>query len=156
MSRAVRGSLRGIGLLAVLLLSAVFAGCAGSDVASQAEAVETIKANMLIQVEDTDSRWFRNVEVPKGSDAYQLTEAATGGDVNATFYPDLHAHFIEGILGTESAPPKYWLIWLWNDFDGKWEVLPVGADFYSVKDGQTFAWYYVDTTEEGKPPPATP
>ncbi len=156
MRTGVSGIRLGLALLVLTLFVAVVAGCARTQETLQAGAPETLKVSLLVQVGDTETRWFRDVAVPKGTDAFDLTQLVTKGDMKATYYPQYRSHFVDAIFGTENATPNFWTIWLWNDIEGKWEMLPVGADFYSVKDGQTLAWYYVDTSVQGKAPPVTP
>ena len=157
---ALRSSRLGLGLLATALVFFMVAACtvptATPTPTATPQPVESIKVSLLVQKGDQETRWFRDLQVPKGADAFELTKIATGGDFKATYYPQYRSHFVEAILGTENQGSNYWLIWLWNDLDKKWEFLPVGADFYSVKDGQVLAWYYADTSQEGKPPPVTP
>ncbi|GEM_PF-1918485 len=148
-------------LLATVLLLTV--ACAQTTPASQATPtsavlvkVETIKVSLLVQVSETDTRWFRNVELPKGTDAWNLTEAATEGQVEAKYYALYRAHFVDAIFGIKGADPKYWLLYVWSEADNKWEPLPVGADLYSLKDGHVLAWYYADTSHEGSLPTVQP
>ena len=147
-------------LLLVLAMSVTLAACTTDQATpvptTTPQPVETVQVNLLIAVEDSEDRWHRNFEVPQGTDAYQLTEMVTGGNMEATYYPEFRAHFVESIAGVESQGSNYWIIWLWSDFNDKWEVLPVGADFFSLKDGHTLAWYYGDTSNGENPPRATP
>jgi len=113
---------------------------------------ETISVSMLIQVEDGDTRWFRDVSVPKGTDAWELTEQVTEGDIKANYFPMYRSHFVDAIFGVEGASPKFWLIYIWSEPESKWESLPVGADLFSLKEGHTLAWYYTDTAEMSVPP----
>ena len=55
---------RGLGFLVVLSLILALAGCGESGDTSEAE---TINVSLLIYAGDDDSRWFRDVEVPKGT-----------------------------------------------------------------------------------------
>ena len=147
-------------LLPVLILSVTLAACTDQQPAPAPTAtpqpVETVQVNLLIAVEDGDDRWYRNFEVPQGTDAYQLTQMVTGGNMEATYYPEYRAHFVESVAGVAGQGSNYWIIWLWSDFNDKWEVLPVGADFFSLKEGHTLAWYYGDTSKGENPPNATP
>ena len=141
------------GALALLLALSVLGACAGDDPAVQPE---TIQVSMLIQQEGQDPQWFRDVEVPKGTDAYELTFLVTDGDMQATFYAAFRSHFVEAIFGVEGQGASYWLTWVWSESQSAWEPLPVGADLYSLKDGHVLAWYYAPPSEDGNPPPATP
>ena len=111
--------------------------------------IPTVKASMLVQSEEAKPEWFRGIEIPEGTDAYALTNIVTEGNIKSTFYPEYKSHFVEGIKGIENRPPYYWMIYMWNEATEKWEPLPVASDFFSVKDGHTFAWHYTDTSKSG-------
>lgn len=144
----------GFGLGALLLLLLVIApACARGEIASKAE---TIRVSMLVQPSQSDVRWFRDVEMPKGANAWELTEKATGGDVQATYNALYRSHFVDAIFRVEGKDPRYWLIYVWSEAQKQWEPLPVGADLYSLKDGHVLAWYYADTSKEGAVPTAAP
>ena len=108
-----------------------------------------IQATLLVHVSEEDERWFQDVEVPKGTDAYELTELAMEGDLEATWYPTFQAHFVTAIGGVENGDPHFWLIYRWNESEAAWEPLPVGADRFSVKEGDALAWAYTDTDVKG-------
>ncbi|MBI2165208.1 MAG: hypothetical protein HYU29_02240 [Chloroflexi bacterium] len=140
-------------ILAALALSLVVASCGR---ATPAAKQENLRATILIQTGEMDSRWFRDVEVPRGTNAYELTEKVTKGELKATYYPQFRTHFVDAIFGVSGKSPHFWLIFLWNDVEKRWESLPVGADLFSLKDGHVLAWYYVDTSQPGRVPPVTP
>ena len=146
-----RHFIAGLGFLVVLSLLLALSGCGDGDDASQ---TETIRVSMLIQVDENDARWFRDVEVPKGTDGYELTEKVTEGDLKSTYYSSFRSHLVEGLLGTDNSDSKYWIIYGWSESQSKWEPLPVGADLYSLKDGHVLAWYY--SGQEGGVPSVTP
>ena len=137
----------------VLLLLALTTACTQSGDASQLEA---INVTMLVQAGEGDARWFRDTSVPKGNNAWELTELVTEGDFKANYYPQYRAHFVDTIFGVENNNPSFWLIFIWNESEAKWESLPVGADLFSLKEGHTLAWYYGDTSQGDSVPPATP
>lgn len=157
-----RRAVQALGLLAVVGLLLALAACETNGQALTPTVVptvtptSTIKVSMLIQSSEQDARWFRNVEVSKGTDAYELTEKVTQGNLKATYYALYRSHFVDAILGVENKSPKFWLTYVWSEPDKKWEPLPVGADLYSLKDGHILAWYYTDTTSDGALPTATP
>ena len=151
MPRKSRHPIAGLGFLVVLSLLLALSGCGDGDDASQAG---TIKVSMLIQVDENNARWFRDVEVPKGTDGYELTEKVTEGDLKSTYYASFRSHFVEGLLGTDNSGSKYWIASVWSESQSNWEPLPVGADLYSLKEGHVLAWYY--SGQEGSVPPATP
>ena len=143
----------------VALGSVLIAGCdtETSTVGPAATQVSTIQVSLLIQVSEDDARWFRDVEIPKGTNAYELTELVTEGDLESTYYAAFFSHFVEALLGVASEGSNYWLTFLWNESQAQWEPLPVGADLYSLKDGHVLAWSYTDTSvEPSQLPSVTP
>ena len=148
-------------LLPLVALGILFlTGCtqaATPIVVSTPTMVPTIQVSLLIQASEDDARWFRDVEVPKDTDAYELTELVAEGNLKATYYASLRSHFVEQLLGVENEDPKYWLIFLWDEGQGNWAPLPVGADLFSLKEGHVLAWARTDTSQEPQPlPSATP
>lgn len=147
-------------LTLIALGSVLIAGCsqlANHPGALTAKPVATIQVSLLIEVSQDDVRWFRDVEVPEGTNAYELTELVTEGDLEATYYATFVSHFVEALLGVANEGPNYWLTFLWNEPQKQWEPLPVGADLFSLKDGQVLAWAYTDTSvEPSQLPSVTP
>lgn len=116
----------------------------------------TIKVSLLVQSAETDVRWFRDVELPRGANAWELTEAVAQGQVEAQFYPLYRSHFVDALFGVKSQAPRFWLLFLWSEASSKWEPLPVGADLFSLKEGHALAWYYADTSKEQSVPTVVP
>ena len=106
----------------------------------------TDTVHMLIETSPDEAEWHRDVRVPQGYDAYQLTELVTKGEMKATWYPAYRSHFVESIMGVAGEGSSFWIAYLWDDSSDKWTSLPVGADWFSVKDGHTLAWVYTDTS----------
>ena len=99
-------------------------------------------------------RWFRDFEVLKGTNAYELTEQVTEGDLESTYYASFFSHFVESIVGVPIDGSNFWLIFQWNGSAEQWEPLPVGADLFSLKDGHVLAWSYTDTSLDPQPVPS--
>ena len=126
-------------LLAVVVLAAA-AACATVEPGGPA----TITASVLVEPSAEGARWFRDVEIPKGTDGYELLEAVTDGDVEAEWYPEFRSHFVSGILGVAPEGAQFWGVFVWNETNDGWEPLPVGADLYSVKEGHVMGWALVE------------
>ena len=125
------------------------AGCGGSTApVATPTPLPTIQVSLLVHISEEDERWFRDMEVPQGTDAYGLTELATEGDLNATYYAQYRSHFVQGLFGVENADPRFWLIYRWNESEAAWEPLPVGADRFSLKEEDVLAWAYADTSQD--------
>ena len=129
-------------LLAALGLLAAFVApaCGASDTAE----VVTVRASVLVEPAAADARWFRDVEVPKGTDGYELLEAATEGALDADWFPEFRAHFVKEILGVAPEGAQFWGVFLWNESTSAWEPLPFGADLLSVKEGHVMGWALVE------------
>lgn len=130
----------------LLLLAAALAPVAcGED--APAPTPELIGASLLIEADPASSEWFRDLSLEKGVDGYELLEAATGGEVEAEWYPQYRSHFVKAIQGVAPEGADFWGVFVWNetanDGAGAWEPLPIGADLFSVKDGHVMAWALV-------------
>ena len=128
--------LAALGLFAVL----VAPGCGASDTAEAA----TVRASVLVEPAVDGARWYRDLEVPKGTDGYELLQAATDGEVDATWFPEFRAHFVTEILGVAPEGSQFWGVFVWSETNSGWEPLPVGADLYSVKNGHIMGWALVE------------
>ena len=146
-------------LSAMVMASAIVAGCGAVDVevgeaTPTATAIPAIRVSLLIHVSEDDVRWFRDFEVAKGTNAYELTEHVTEGNLESTYYASFFSHFVESLVGVSNDGPNYWLMFQWNAPAEQWEPLPVGADLFSLKDGHVLAWSYTDTRLEPQPAPS--
>ena len=129
----------GLALLA-LLLAAVAVAC-DSDADS---STPPITASVLVEVSDADARWFRDVEVPKGTDGYEFLEAAVDGELVAEWYPEFRSHFVTGIDGVAADGTAFWGFFLWNESTSGWEPSTIGADLLSVKQDHVMGWTLVE------------
>ncbi|MDE2766347.1 MAG: hypothetical protein OXI25_07970 [Chloroflexota bacterium] len=144
--------MRASAFLAPLLLLAVglaLAACSSGD-----EPAQSISASLLVE-QRGEARWFRDVEIPKGTDGYEFLELATDGQVESEWYPQYRSHFVNAILGTPGESPYFWLTFVWNENLAAWEPLPIGADLFSVKEGHVLAWALLDTSAETPQTPVT-
>ena len=150
--------LRGLTATRICLMALSFILVAGCDQAvnfsitsSNVPSENTdslIRVSLLIQFSDDDVRWFRDVEVSKGTNAYELTENVTQGRIKSTYHAAFFSHFVEALEGKASVGSNYWLIFLWNDSQAQWEPMPVSADLFSLENGHVLAWSYTDTSVE--------
>ena len=142
-------------LLAIFAVSAVVVGCTQEDSPTATPVpTPTIQVSLLIHVSEDDVRWFRDFEVAKGTNAYELTEQVTEGELESTYYASYFSHWVESIMDVPNEAPNYWLIFQWNAPASQWEPLPVGADLFSLKDGHVLAWSYTDTSLDPQPVPS--
>jgi len=148
-------------LLSILSLSFLLnAGCITErTISTEPAPVETlyIQVSLLVHVNENDVRWFRDVEVPHGTNGYELTEIVTEGNLESTYYPAFFSHFVESLFGIANQNPHFWLTYLWNEGQQQWEPLPVGADLFSLKNGHFLAWSYTDNSQQpSRPHSVTP
>ena len=136
----VAGAVRALGV-ALLLTAAALTACSSAEDDGPAR----ISASILIEPSPGDARWFRDVKVDKGTDGYELLEAATEGELEADWFPQFRSHFVTSLLGTPSEGSRFWLTFVWDESSGAWQPLPVGADLFSVKDGHVLGWALLDT-----------
>ena len=146
-------------LLAMALAPVLIGGCGGLQVevgeaTPTATPLPTIQVSLLLHFSESDVRWFRDVEAHNGANAYELTLQVTEDDMKATYYASFYAHFVEEIMGVANEGSTYWAIFLWNESQSQWELLPVGADLFSLKDGHVLAWAYTDSSAEPKQTPS--
>lgn len=128
-------------LLTLLASLSLFVVACGSE---QDLTAPPITASLLVEPSEGAETWFRDMSVPKGTDGYELLEAAVDGDFVAEWYAEYRSHFVSSILGVEAVGPQYWGVFVWNEGSASWEPLPVGADLYSVKEGHTMAWVLIE------------
>ena len=142
-------------LLAAVLLLIVVALVLGACSSAEAVAPERISASILVEPASGDARWFRDVEVDKGTDGYELLAAATEGQLEADWFPQFRSHFVTSLLGTPSEGSRFWLTFVWDEPSEAWQPLPVGADLLSVKDGHVLGWALLDTSSGGTQLPSS-
>ena len=142
-------------LLVLLLAVSLLAGCGGGTEAPA--AVETITVSVLVETDQQNPQWFRDVEIPAGTNGFELLDAATDGEVDAEWYAEFRSHFVSSILGVAPDGQEFWGAFLWNDQSEAWEPLPYGADWFSVKDGHIMGWALAAYDPENPPlPQSTP
>lgn len=130
------------------LLLATFAAGLVACASSNSPGPATIKASLLIEASPEDATWFRDLNVPDDTDAYQLLEIATSGDIEADWFPTHRSHFVTAVLGAPGVAPRFWLAFVWDDLSLAWLPLPMGADLYQIEDGRVLAWALLDTSGE--------
>ena len=92
--------------------------------------------------------WYNDTKAPAGSTLFDITKQVA--DVEYKEYP--YGVFIESINGVKNSGSYYWMWWMWDDKMG-WTLGPVGADRYVVRTGETYLWYYEDTSNYPPPKP---
>jgi hypothetical protein len=133
--------MRYLPLLLVLGLFSVIAVACGSD---QDLSAPPITASVLVEPAEGAGTWFRDVSVPKGTDGYELLEAAVDGELESEWYPEYFSHFVGSVQGVAPEGAAFWGVFVWDEPSAAWQPLPVGADLYSVKEGHIMGWALVE------------
>ena len=107
------------------------------------EPISYIQASIFID-SPTTPEWVNDISIPKGTDGFELLELSVNNEMISEWYPEYRSHFVKEIKGVAPIGNEYWSVFLWNENSLKWEPLTVGADLFSVKDGDTMAWALVE------------
>ncbi len=109
--------------------------------------------DLIINFGNGSTSYFNQTIIPIGFDMYNATILATGGRVDATYFPEFDAHFVNSIMGLSGDAGSGWSAWAFDDITGEWRALEIGADSFILKDGQSVAWYHqgFDDFGEGQP-----
>ena len=79
--------------------------------------------------------WINETRIQTGADLME----ATGLACNIEYQTSDFGSFITKINGVEQDSNHFWL---WNYYDKGWQMGPVGADQYSLHDGDVVGWTY--------------
>jgi len=121
------------------------------------EKLEGMMYHVDYLVNDGESRvWHNDTLVPVGWTLFNLTLKMADADVDYTFGEyGAFVNAIEGVgLKKDKAHESY--LWLWWRFDPEkrsWVMGESSSDFYHLKDGDTVAWSYSDTSKYPDVPP---
>ncbi len=123
----------------------------------QPVSVSLLTSDILIDFGNGTYDWFNNTSVQPGWNFYVATLVVTGGNVNATWYPQYSEHFITGIDGVlnNNAQNEYWFLWTYNA-TSSWQVAQVGADQLMMYNGSVYAWTYCAENTATYAPECTP
>ncbi len=99
-----------------------------------------ITVNLGIDYGNNTRVWLNNTDVLIGMTLFDVTKQLT--DLNYTV--SQYGVFVNSINGVENAYPYYWMWWIWDG--AEWILGEVGADSYTLKDGDTILWYYQDVS----------
>lgn len=122
----------------------------GSYLQLKPAATSVNTANILIDFGNGTSRWYNNTQVQPGWNLYITTVVLVNGDVDAQWYPQFGAHFVEGIGGVENTKTEFWFLWTY-DKTSSWQLAPVGADQLLVFNGSVYAWTFCGANESYQP-----
>lgn len=109
----------------------------------------TVRSNLLINFGNGTRRWFNSTRVPNGSNLLNLTVEALGSE-QVDILQSQYGSFVSSIGevgGKITISNHVWLWWKWNSEEKEWQAGQVGADAYTVSDGEIVAWYYQDVSK---------
>lgn len=109
--------------------------------------------NLIINYGNGSKSFFNATIIPIGFDMYNATLMATEGNVDATYFPEFEAHFVNSIMGVGGDEGFGWSAWAFDDIFSEWNALDIGADSFILKDGQSVAWYYQSFDDFGQGEP---
>lgn len=97
-----------------------------------------ITVNLGIDYGNGTRVWFNGTDILIGMTLFDVTKKLT----NLSYSVTAQGVFVNSINGVENAYPYYWMWWSWNG--SEWSLGEVGADSYTLKDGDILLWYYQD------------
>lgn len=109
--------------------------------------------DLIINFGNGSKSYFNQTIIPIGFNMYNATLFATDGRVDATYFPEFDAHFVNSIMGLGGDEGFGWSAWAFDERVGEWRGLDVGADLFILKDGQSIAWFYQSFNNFGQSKP---
>ncbi|MHB1908213.1 MAG: hypothetical protein ACYCQJ_04985 [Nitrososphaerales archaeon] len=116
----------------------------------------TLSANLLIDYGNGTLHWYNSTIIQPDENMYVGTVVATGGNVNATYYPQYQEHFVTAINGVAQTSQVTWSNWLFNDTTKSWTVPLVGPDLVVMQNASSYAWTYCGYNSTTYLPTCTP
>lgn len=132
---------------AVLLCTTIIAGALAFQYNAQLQASEAEYSLLLEELEDTtavisvkidygeESTWFNNTRVPLGSSLLNATSYVADLELQGSEW-GIFVLSIDEVGGDANS------YWLWDYLDEGWQVGPVGADQWTIHDGDVLRWTY--------------
>jgi len=99
-----------------------------------------ISVNILIDYGNGTQKWYNNTLVPRGK-ASLLQATKVVASVESITYSGM-GEFVTSINGVGGDPGRYWIWYIWNKNEGKWDWGPVACDRYVLQEGDTVMWRY--------------
>lgn len=83
----------------------------------------------------------KSLRLTKGATALEALRRVAA--VETKFFPGLGEYIVsvDGVAENH-ATSTYWMWYLWNEAEGKWELAPVGAGSYELVDGDNLKFSY--------------
>lgn len=93
-------------------------------------------------------KWFNQTSARAGDTLLDVTGLKFS--LNYTIWPSSGA-FLDSLDNVKNSPPYYWMWWMWTSFG--WVQGQAAMDRFIVGDGETYYWYYEDTSLFPMPTP---
>jgi len=94
--------------------------------------------NILIDYGNGTQEWYNKTLVPRGSSLLDATRIIAEVDYDKYSW----GVFVTAINGKSGDENHGWLWYIWNSTSLQWDFGPVGADAYTLQDGDTVSWVY--------------
>jgi hypothetical protein len=132
---------------AVLLCTTIIAGVLAVQYNAKLQTAETEYSILLEELEGTtatvnilidngeESTWYNDTRVPLGSNLLNATAYVAELDLQSSEW----GVFVVSIGEVGGDANHYWL---WDYLDEGWQMGPVGADQWTVHDGDVLRWTY--------------
>lgn len=137
-----------LGLLGLLIVAAAVAAYYYSESARYKSLYEraaadlsrfTMSVNILIDYGNDTKAWYNNTVVPRETNVLMATKVVA--TVEGIEYPGMGT-FVTSINGVENRDGKFWMWYIWNSNENRWELGPVASDMYVLREGDTMMWRY--------------
>ncbi len=110
-----------------------------------------MKVDILFKFENGTKRWYNDTYVASGWTLLNLTISSANGHVEYSMM--YGSAFVTAIFGVAGSGNEAWMWWKFNQGSGSWELGPVGAGQYVMRDGDIVAWYFEDISSFPPLPP---
>jgi len=133
---------------AALLCTTILAGALAFQYNGQLQAVEheyellldeleenTAVISIRVDYGDETVTWFNDTRVPLGTNFLNATGMISELELQSSEW-GIFVVSIDGVGGDANS------FWLWDYYDEDWQMGPVGADQWTVHDGDVLSWTY--------------
>lgn len=133
---------------AALLCTTILAGALAFQYNGQLQAVEheyellldeleenTAVISIRVDYGDETVTWFNDTRLPLGTNFLNATGMISELELQSSEW-GIFVVSIDGVGGDTNS------FWLWDYYDEGWQMGPVGADQWTVHDGDVLSWTY--------------
>lgn len=133
---------------AALLCTTILAGALAFQYNGQLQAVEHEYELLLDELEENTAvisitvdygnetvTWFNDTRLPLGTNFLNATGMISELELQSSEW-GIFVVSIDGVGGDANS------FWLWDYYDEGWQMGPVGADQWTVHDGDVLSWTY--------------